>query len=162
MEDFKKYFDNKEYVTKIVGADEEEAGLTVANDKITSLIQLLTLSENRDFKEETLLILKKEKAGDLLITAIKKTKKNKHILVAACWESEINFSNQLPFFVSLALDSDYLISLEAITVISTMEGPFNAEDVKNAIKMVKEEQKKMESERVVLLNDLAITLESFL
>ncbi len=162
MEDFKKYFDNKEYVTKIVGAEEEEANLTIANDKITSLIQLLTLSENRDFKEETLLILKKEKAGDLLITAIKKTKKNKHILVAACWESEIDFSKHLPFFVALALDTDYLVSLEAITVISTMEGPFNPNEVKEAIKSVKEEQKKLNSERVVLLNDLAVTLEGFL
>ena len=142
MEDFKKYFDNKEYVTKIVGAEEEAENLTVANDKITSLIQLLTLSENRDFKEETLLILKKEKAGDLLITAIKKTKKNKHILVAACWESEIDFSKHLPFFIGLALDTDYLVSLEAITVISTMEGPFNPNEVKEAIKSVKEEQKK--------------------
>jgi len=162
MEDFKKYFDNKEYVTKIVGAEEEAENLTVANDKITSLIQLLTLSENRDFKEETLLILKKEKAGDLLITAIKKTKKNKHILVAACWESEIDFSKHLPFFIGLALDTDYLVSLEAITVISTMEGPFNPNEVKEAIKSVKEEQKKLNSERVVLLNDLAVTLEGFL
>ena len=162
MEDFKKYFDNKEYVTKIVGAEEEAENLTVANDKITSLIQLLTLSENRDFKEETLLILKKEKAGDLLITAIKKTKKNKHILVAACWESEIDFSKHLPFFIGLALDTDYLVSLEAITVISTMEGPFNPNEVKEAIKSVKEEQKKLNSERVVLLNDMAVTLEGFL
>ncbi len=162
MEDFKKYFDNKEYVTKIVGAEEETEGLSVANDKITSLIQLLTLSENKDFKEETLMILKKEKAGDLLITAIKKTKKNKHILVAACWESEIDFSNYLPYFIDLALDSDYLVSLEAITVISTMEGPFVADDVKSSISKVKEEQKKLNSERVVLLNDLAITLEVFL
>ncbi len=162
MEDFKKYFDNKEYVTKIVGAEEEEANLTIANDKITSLIQLLTLSENRDFKEETLLILKKEKAGDLLITAIKKTKKNKHILVAACWESEIDFSKHLPFFIALALDTDYLVSLEAITVISTMAGPFNPNEVNEAIQSVKEEQKKLNSERVVLLNDLAVTLEGFL
>jgi len=162
MENFKKYFDNKEYVTKIVGAEEETEGSTVANDKITSLIQLLTLSENKDFKEETLMILKKEKAGDLLITAIKKTKKNKHILVAACWESEIDFSNHLPYFIDLALDSDYLVSLEAITVISTMEGPFVADDVKSSISKVKEEQKKLNSERVVLLNDLAITLEVFL
>ncbi len=162
MENFKKYFDNKEYVTKIVGAEEETEGLSVANDKITSLIQLLTLSENKDFKEETLMILKKEKAGDLLITAIKKTKKNKHILVAACWESEIDFSNYLPYFIDLALDSDYLVSLEAITVISTMEGPFVADDVKSSISKVKEEQKKLNSERVVLLNDLAITLEVFL
>ncbi len=162
MENFKKYFDNKEYVTKIVGAEEETEGLSVANDKITSLIQLLTLSENKDFKEETLMILKKEKAGDLLITAIKKTKKNKHILVAACWESEIDFSNYLPYFIDLALDSDYLVSLEAITVISTMEGPFVADDVKSSISKVKEEQKKLNSERDVLLNDLAITLEVFL
>ena len=162
MEDFKKYFDNKEYVTKIVGAEEEEANLTIANDKITSLIQLLTLSENRDIKEETLLILKKEKVGDLLITAIKKTKKNKHVLVAACWESEIDFSNHLPFFIALALETDYLVSLEALTVISTMEGPFNQNEVKEAIKSVKEEQKKLNSERVVLLNDLAVTLEGFL
>jgi hypothetical protein len=157
MEDFKKYFDNSEYVTKIVG-NNDDVPLSLDNDKIASLVALLTLPENKEFKEETLLILKKEKAGDLLITAITKAKKNKHILVAACWESEINYSHQLPFFINLALDTDYLVSLEAITVISTMEGPFNKDDVQNGIEKVREEQKKLNSERVVLLNDLVNTL----
>ncbi len=161
MDDFKKYFDNKEYVTKIVGNTDDEAISDIGNDKITSLISLITKPENRDFKEETLLILKKEKAGDLLIIAIKKAKKDKAVLIAACWESEINYSNELPFFIDLALDADYLVSLEAITVISTMEGPFKTEDVKESILKVKEEQKKLNSERTVPLNDLVQTLMSF-
>jgi len=161
MNDFQKYFDNKEYVTKIVGNTDDASISDLDNDKISSLISLLTKPENRDFKEETLIILKKEKAGELLITAIKKAKKDKAILVAACWESEINFSNHLPFFITLALDKDYLVSLEAITVISTMEGPFNTDEVKQVILKVKDEKKKLESERQVLLNDLANTLEGF-
>ena len=122
----------------------------------------LTLSENRDFKEEALLILKKEKAGDLLITAIKKTEKSKHILVAACWESEINFSNNLPFFVELATHTDYLVALEAMTVISNMEGPFDTNQVNEALLKLRNYLTTSASERKVLINDLIFTLEGFL
>lgn len=158
--DLKKLFDPEQYVTKIIG-DTEDSAPPIKKDRITILITLLTEPENKDVKEETLLTLKKEKAGALLIEAIKKCKKDKRpILVAACWESEINFSDHLSFFIELACDSDYLVSLEAITTIDTMEGPFKKEDVANGIKRVKEEQKKFNNERVVLLNDLAVRLKS--
>lgn len=68
----------------------------------------------------------------------------------------------MAFFILLALDKDYLVSLEAITVISTMEGPFKNDDVREAIKKVKAEQKNITTERVVLLNDLIDTLEGFI
>ena len=42
-----------------------------------------------------------------------------------------------------------------------MEGPFVEKDVKDAIQKVKTEQKKISSERAVLLNDLIMTLEGF-
>ncbi|HRG39721.1 MAG TPA: hypothetical protein PK289_14420, partial [Bacteroidia bacterium] len=64
-------------------------------------------------------------------------------------------------FILLALDTNYLISLEAITTIENMEGPFVEKDVKEAIQKVKTEQKKISSERAVLLNDLIMTLEGF-
>lgn len=157
--DFKKLFDPEQYVTKIIG-DDGDATPPAKKDKIATLIALLTDPENKDVKEETLLTLKKEKAGNLLIEAIKNCKKDKRqILVAACWESEINFSDHLSFFIELACDKDYLVSLEAITTIDTMEGPFKKEDVKDGIKRVKEEQKKLNNERVVLLNDLAEKLK---
>ncbi len=162
-DDLKKYFDNKEYSTAIVGAEGEIAIPASNEDKITTVIALLTDPKNKDVKEEALLTLKKEKGAHLLINAInsKKAKDKKHILVAACWESEINFSEHIAFFIELALSDDYLVSLEAITVIENMEGPFNAEAVKTGIQKVKEAQKNTSSERLVLLNDLADTLKNF-
>lgn len=160
----KKYFNPEEYVTKIVGSTDDSNIDNIMEEKISAIVSLLTDPENKELKEETLLTLKKENAGDLLITAIfnSKMKQKKHILVAACWESEINFSSQVPFFVNLALDTDYLVSLEAITVIENMEGPFNVTHVNEGIIKVKEYQKSITSEKAVLLNDLVAKLESFL
>ena len=163
--DLKKYFNSKEYITTIIGGNSEDVTVPgVSEDKITSLISLLTDSANKDVKEETLLTLKKQKGGDTLLLAIAspKAKSVRHLLVAACWESEINFSKYLPFFILLALDEDYLISLEAITAIETMEGPFTEADVKEAIKKVKAAKNNITSEKAVLLNDLIVTMEGFL
>ena len=164
-EDLKKYFDPKEYITKIVGKDDAEEEMPAVNeDKVNTLIKLITDTANRDIKEQALLTLKKEKGEELLLVAIAspQAKENRYKLVAACWESEINFSKYLPFFILLALDEDYLVSLEAITVISTMEGPFDKKQVQDGIKKVKAAKQNISSERVVLLNDLAITLEDFI
>jgi len=162
-EDLKKYFDSKEYITTIIGKDSEIDISTIDESKISNLISLLTDPANKKLKEETLLTLKKEKGGDILLLAIAspKAKAVRHKLVAACWESEINFSHYLSFFILLALDNDYLVSMEAITVISTMVGPFKNEDVKEAIKKVKAAQKNSTTEKKFLLDDLAETLESF-
>jgi hypothetical protein len=160
----KKYFNSKEYATTIIGGSEEVIEPVTNEDKITKLISLLTDPANKEVKEITLLTLKKEKGGDTLLLAIAspKAKNVRHLLVAACWESEINFSKYLPFFIILALDDDYLISLEAITTIENMEGPFADDAVKNAILKVKTAKKEITSERQVLLNDLIQTLENFI
>jgi hypothetical protein len=162
-DELKKYFDSKEYITTIVGAG-NEVNIETSEDKISTIISLLTDPANKDVKEETLITLKKEKGEALLLKAIAspKSKNNKHLLVAACWESEINFSKYLSFFILLALSEDYLVSLEAITTIENMEGPFNDSDVKEGIKKVKAHQKTITTEKAVLLNDLIMKLETFL
>ncbi len=160
----KKYFDSKEYITTIIGGDNNVNVSDIKEDKITSLISLLTDPSNKNVKEDALLTLKKEKGGDVLLLAIAspKAKNNKHLLVAACWESEINFSKYLSFFILLVLEPDYLVSLEAITVIENMAGPFEKETVKEAIKKIKAEQKNITTEKAVLFNDLVATLEGFI
>lgn len=163
-EDLKKYFDSKEYITTIIGKDGELDAPKVDESKISNLISLLTDPANKDFKEVTLLTLKKENGGNVLLLAIAspKAKNSRHKLVAACWESEINFSHYFSFFILLAMDPDYLVSMEAITVISTMEGPFKNDDVREAIKKVKAAQKNSATDKNVLLNDLIDTLEGFI
>ncbi len=163
-ETLKKYFNSKEYATTIIGGSGEINSPVTSEDKITTLISLLANPSNKEIREEALLTLKKEKGGETLLLAIAspKAKDVRNILVAACWESEINFSKYLPFFILLALDEDYLVSLEAITTIENMEGPFTGTTINEAIKKVQAVKKDITSERQVLLNDLVVTLEGFL
>lgn len=158
-----KFFNTKEYITKIIGVAENDAEEASNNKEVDLLTSLLTDPKHKDAKEETLLMLKKEKKGEFLLMAIAQ-QKNKSLvpaLVAACWESEINFSKYLPFFVLLVLDDDYLVSLEAITVITEMKGPFEPEHLKQAIVKIKDTKKSITNEKQVLLNDLVDTLIGF-
>jgi len=160
QDDIKKYFDENQYITKIVGAEEETAASKTDNDKIALLISLLTDPKNKEFKEEALLTLKKEKGGHLLLAAILKTKdtNKKQQLVAACWESEIDYTAYLPFFVDIAITADYLVALEAITVIETMEGTFQKEHLSQAIEKIRQHKKSITNELLVLFNDLEMNL----
>jgi hypothetical protein len=162
--DLKKYFNSKEYSTAIIGGESGEPVAALSESKISTLISLLTDPSNKDIREEALITLKKEKGGELLLAAIAspKSEGKKNVLVAACWESEINFSKYLPFFILLALNDDYLISLEAITVIENMEGPFEKKHLTEGIQKLKEKKKSTDSEKQVLFNDLMVTLETYL
>ena len=162
-DDLKKLYDSNEYLTKIIGINTGvESSEDETEEKISAIISLLTDPENKELKEQTLLVLKKSNAGDLLLSSISNqaVKNKKHILIAACWESEINFSSKLPFFINLVNASDYLVTLEAITVIEHMEGPFSKTDLEKGIKKLKTEQKTAPSEKALLLKDLIIKLES--
>lgn len=59
------------------------------------------------------------------------------VLVSACWESGINYSMHLKFFVNLAAKSDYLTCLECVTVIENMEGPFDEQELTECIEFTK-------------------------
>ena len=162
-DELKKYFNSKEYNTTIIGKSGESKP-EVNESKISGLLSLLTDPANKDIREDALISLKKNKGEELLLTAIASPESDgkKHLLVSACWESEINFSKYLPFFILLVCGDDYLVTLEAITTIENMEGPFDPEHLKNGIKKIKDKQKTLTNERAVLLNDLVATLENFL
>lgn len=161
QDELKKYFDQAQYSTAFVNKD----GFSldddkINNDKVENLISLLTDPKNKHIKEEALLTLKKEKGGYLLLAAILKSKSpdKKQQLIAACWESEIDFASYLPFFIDLAITGDYMVALEAITVIETMEGTFNKEHLVQAVDKIKNHKKTITNELLVMFNDLEMNL----
>ena len=107
---------------------EEEANAEVEKtaetdeQAIKQLIELLG-SHNSEHKDAGLELLKNEKSVDFLIEAIghAEHKNEKAILIAACWESGLDFKGHEAFFADLALDLDLFVSLEAITVIDSIE-----------------------------------------
>lgn len=81
-------------------------------------------------------------------------KEYQRILVSACWESSMNCSAYLPFFVDLAIISDYMVCLECLTVIENMEGPFELQEINNAIEKVKNAADEDEEGKYELLNSI--------
>ncbi|HKC69262.1 MAG TPA: hypothetical protein VKG26_13585 [Bacteroidia bacterium] len=89
---------------------------------IKQLIELLG-SHNSEHKDAGLELLKNEKSVPFLLEAIKQAehKNEKATLIAACWESGLDFKGHEAFFAELALDMDLFVSLEAITVLDNIE-----------------------------------------
>jgi len=109
-----KFFNEEEYNTIKIGAEEEKQ-----SDAAKELLALLA-SKNIGEKDIALDLLKKEKAVTVLVDAVKdcKSPKNKALLIAACWESGMDFKAHLDFFAELANDSDPFVSMESVTVLS--------------------------------------------
>lgn len=107
--------------------------------------------------------LKNPEAVEMLKIIIETTKDNdvKQTITAACWECGLNFSVHLPFFVDLVLDEDYLISIEAFTVIENMPGPFVDEDVQQCLDTVYNWLEGPGNENEGIVNSLLEVLKGF-
>jgi len=111
----KKFF-NTVYISK---ADEEKAN----EDHVEALVELLCDTRYKSSRQEVYAFLKKEpKAVELLMRAIVEATGDKKTLVAACWESNIDFTPFLPFFTEVAINEDFEVTMEALTVIEQITG----------------------------------------
>lgn len=135
--DPKKLFDEKEYSTIIIGNDGASKKDLQNADYATIVVNQ---ESTREEKDEALKHLKDNNAQAFLISAIKKTDdpKLKAPLVAACWETGLDFSKDYLFFTELIGHKDFYVSFEAFTVIqetvTDRETLGRAMDILNAMK----------------------------
>ncbi len=156
-----KYFNEKEYHTMYVGAAKENN----PQSHQRNLVNLLIESENKDIRDEALSLLKKENGLSLLLDAISNPELEKHrpLLVAACWETGLETSDHLLFFVKLMIENkeNYLLNLEILTVVENMEGPFKDGELKQALDQLNASLKSIKGDTIELFRSLKETLESF-
>jgi len=83
--------------------------------------------------------LKDNNAQAFILNAITKTKNNsqKALIIAACWETGLDFSKDYTFFIDLICDKDFLVSFEAFTVIQEMEAEISENTLKQALNSLK-------------------------
>lgn len=99
---------------------------------IPYLIGLLHSTQNQEIKKRVssfLAELKHRDAIPMLIDAIRDERYagELHILVSACWENGLNYTEHLPLFIDLMLERDFMVAFEAHTVITNMTGKISAE-----------------------------------
>jgi hypothetical protein len=154
--DAEKFFDQDKYSTFLINTEEFSKK---NKSKVGDLVQLLTTTINED-KVEALKLIKQHLGKELLLEAISQPEylKQRAVLVSACWESGLDFTAFFDFFFYLTLISDYQTTLEAITVIESMEEQIPATILKIALEKVDEALLK-ENNKKFLFEDLKVHLQ---
>jgi hypothetical protein len=116
-----KLFDEKEYSTLIINRE----GFTSKQNSAADLVeQLLDGKNERRETEEIYARLKEAKAAGIMVQALQSVKKTEQLskLLAACWESGLDFSAHFLVFVTLACHNEFKVAMEALTVVENCEG----------------------------------------
>ncbi|MCD6069260.1 MAG: hypothetical protein K0S33_4086 [Bacteroidetes bacterium] len=118
-ENVEKYFDEENYSTLVVGPEKFTTPKKMLIEDVVGILRSKELST----RDEALKLLKEQNAQQVLIDAIEDDDytASRHLLVAACWESGLDFSKYIAVFLELAGDRDLMVSLEAITVLEQIE-----------------------------------------
>lgn len=84
----------------------------------------------------------------------------KAFFVSTCWEGKVDYSGFLPLFVDLVIEDDFNVSMEALTVIEEMKGPFDENDLLEGIDRAHEYLDFPNNENEALVENLLKTLQN--
>jgi hypothetical protein len=112
---------------------------------------LVSNRSSREEKDEALKLLKENNAQAFMLSAITKTKnpEQKALLIAACWETGLDFSKDFLFFIDLIGHENFAVSFEAFTVIQEMEAEIDEATLLKALDSLK----KCSTGNAITLND---------
>lgn len=123
------------------------------------LFELLHSTRDEEIKRSIsglLAELKHRDAIPLLMEAIQNRQYATELrtIVSACWENGLDFSEYLPVFVDLVIESEFIVAFEAYTVVTNMTGKIsNAIQEKESSK-IKQALQNADSTKNELLQDL--------
>jgi hypothetical protein len=87
--------------------------------------------------------------------------KNTSGLISACWQSNLDFSNEIPIFIDILCTADYQSSFDAFTVIENSIGNVSPEQIGLYITTIESRLKVTPVDKKSLLTEMIVTLESF-
>lgn len=162
------YHESEEYVSAFFGEVPEKILETIpgkTDDKTKSeLVNQLTDPELREFRADVLSLLKENESQELLLEVIsdKNFRKQRHALIAACWETGLDFSKHLEKFINLLEDknTDDFSAIEIATVIDELPGPFDKQVLEKCLRQLESFSVKEPLKRE-MLNGIALRLRTF-
>lgn len=109
---------------------------------IPVLVEVLADTTSEKVQTEVLQVLfdlKNSKATPLLIEALDtdKGKANRAMLVSVFWQANLQPADHIDKFVEIAIEGDYMETLECLTVIENLDGPFEEEPVMESLLKLK-------------------------
>lgn len=135
-EENKKYFDEKKYRTIIIGKD----GIKNQDDLTEAIEALAEGKLNVEERDELLNKVKASNPEKTLLKAVSsvKDRTKKASLISIYWEIGLDCTSDFLFFVKQACEGDYMIAMECLTVIETIENEVASADLKTAQQLLTE------------------------
>ena len=100
---------------------------------IDPLIELYTKTENQKIKEEIKSIFSELKNKDILDFLLPQLSEGsnevKELIFFSIWSSGIDMTDHIPELIEASCSGNYMVILEALTVLENLEGPFNEDDL---------------------------------
>jgi len=133
---------------------------------VQPLIEMIYSNRSETLKEtivEFLSDIRNPIVIDIITKSIQKNIGNQNTagLVTACWQSNLDFSRELPLFIDILCSSDYQTSLEAFTVIENSISNLNSNEIDLYITTIESRLKDTPIEKQSLLTEMIVTLENF-
>lgn len=89
------------------------------------------------------------------------------LLLSTIWNSKVDYSEYIVDFVNLAVNHNFLVTLECLTIIENLEGPFEEHHILDAEIILREyaeehnEKKSDDEKKVKLVLELSKLIKSF-
>jgi hypothetical protein len=123
------------------------------------LFRLMQPSTHQVIRESILMMigeLKTKDAVPVIVGALEKADRGVDFarLVAACWQSSLDFSHHIPVFIRIFIDGDYQTAVEAFSVVE--ESIMNADShmQKNCLKILENSANQVSEEKYPLYREL--------
>lgn len=157
------------YSTK---TEEIEKALKIIPEKgdaslVIPLLELYQSSSSSHIKEKVSKILLQLKSTETIIPLLEASKDNRFLairsfIVSAFWENDFDLTPHLAHLTKLAVEGNYQTALEVLTVIENQQGPFDYEQLMDAMVSTRlylsSDQK---DNKRVLIESINKVLESF-
>ena len=100
---------------------------------IDPLVELYKKTKNSRIKEEIKSIFSELKNKDIIDFLLPHLEEDgnevKELILFSIWSSGIDMTDHIPQLIEASCSGDYMVILEALTVLENLEGPFNEDDL---------------------------------
>ena len=136
---------------------------------IYPILRLLTPTEEHNDKnqllQEFLCTIKDSAVKDTIINSLSEEefKPIRNKVLSVIWNSPLDFSEYLDYFVRIAIEGTFMESVECLTILENLEGPFEEEQLMEAQVILSSlKDQKFDVQKSTIISEIALLIKSFI
>jgi hypothetical protein len=133
---------------------------------LPEILKLVNYRSNTEIINEIISLISELKSPDAVPVIARVLKERdfddyQNAIVAACWQSGLDFSSHLKVFAELFIQGDYRTALEAFTVIEESLGNATEDEIYNCINFLREAKCMVSDDKLPLYKELQKVVEQY-